>query len=120
MPGEALRVKLDMTRPWNFQPGQHVYLYVPSVGLWTSHPFTVAWSEEKELESASIEKGLAKTQQDVLALSKSTFYLLIRRRTGFTDSLYKKAEKAPNGQITVRAFVEGPYGEFSTPFFSHC
>jgi hypothetical protein len=48
LPGDALRVTVRMARPWRFRPGQHAYLYIPSVGLWTNHPFSVAWSEEEE------------------------------------------------------------------------
>jgi predicted ferric reductase len=63
LPGDALRVTVRMARPWTFRPGQHAYLYLPSVGLWTNHPFSVAWSEEEDsnlsiTSSESDEKGL--------------------------------------------------------------
>ena len=32
LPGDAMRITLRMARPWTFQPGQHIYLYIPSVG----------------------------------------------------------------------------------------
>ena len=107
LPGEALRVTLDLARPWTFRPGQHVYLYMPSVGMWTSHPFTVAWSEEQEIEMVSHGSN----RKEILEASKTNLSLVIRRRTGFTDRLYGKAAKAKDGTIDVRAFVEGPYGE---------
>lgn len=106
LPGEALRVTLDLARPWTFRPGQHVYLYMPSVGMWTSHPFTVAWSEEQEIEMVSHGSN----RKEILEASKTNLSLVIRRRTGFTDRLYGKAAKAKDGTIDVRAFVEGPYG----------
>ena len=109
MPGEAIRVTLDLARPWTFKPGQHVYLYVPSIGWWTSHPFSVAWSESTEKVTA--EKGLVTSRQDVLDMERTSLSLIIRRRTGFTDRLYRKADASPDGQMTVRAVVEGPYGQ---------
>ncbi|KAI9837971.1 MAG: hypothetical protein M1819_006125 [Sarea resinae] len=108
LPGDALRVTLHVARPWLFKPGQHVYLYVPSVGLWTAHPFSIAWSEEQEIPNW--EKGLAVGRQDVLEMKGTSMSLVIRRRTGFTESLYKKAELATDGSITLDALVEGPYG----------
>lgn len=107
LPGEAMRVTLDLARPWTFRPGQHVYLYMPSVGMWTSHPFTVAWSEEKAVEQ---DKEMTVDRKEILELQKTSLSLVIRRRTGFTDRLYRKAEQAKDGQLAVRAFVEGPYG----------
>ncbi|THW13863.1 ferric reductase like transmembrane component [Aureobasidium pullulans] len=105
--GEAIRVTLRMARPWKFRAGQHLYLYLPSVGMWTSHPFTIAWSqEEQDLTSEKLPTDTL----DVLARRKTTMSLIIRRRTGFTDSLWKKAENAPDGRFFTNALVEGPYG----------
>ncbi len=122
MPGEAVRVTLDLARPWTFKPGQHVYLYIPSIGGWTSHPFTVAWSEDKEdKKKMHGEKGaLAHTRQDIAELQKTNLSLIVRRRTGFTDKLYQKVDEAPNGNVAVRAFVEGPYGAFIILFTCLC
>ena len=39
--------------------------------------------------------------------------LIIRRRTGFTDKLFRKAEKAPEGKFVTPCLVEGPYGSQS-------
>ena len=50
------------------------------------------------------------TRQESLSLKKTTLSLLIRRRTGFTDILFKRAENAPNSKVTLRAIAEGPYG----------
>lgn len=56
------------------------------------------------------EKGLVMTQQDTVSTQKETISLLVRRRTGFTNSLYKRAAKSSDGQVCLPAFVEGPYG----------
>ena len=43
LPSEACRVTFEVTRPWRWQPGSHVHAYLPTVALWSSHPFSVAW-----------------------------------------------------------------------------
>ncbi|KAF2834469.1 ferric reductase [Patellaria atrata CBS 101060] len=123
LPGDALRVTLRMARPWKFRPGQHVYLYIPHIGWWTSHPFSLAWSDSEahspvvssEDLPVDIEKSGAITpvvQHDVLGLpTKTSMSLIIRRRTGFTEKLYRKAQNAASGRFTTTAIVEGPYGK---------
>ncbi|KAF2114521.1 ferric reductase like transmembrane component-domain-containing protein [Lophiotrema nucula] len=114
LPGDALRVTVRMARPWRFRPGQHAYLYMPSVGLWTNHPFSLAWSDEEEdLNISSMvtdEKGLPMNRQDILEKHKTSMSFIVRRRTGFTEKLYKKADLSAAGKFTTTAFVEGPYG----------
>ena len=107
LPGDAVRVTLHVARPWTFRPGQHVFLYMPRIGLWTSHPFSLAWSDEDHTIG---EKGLSYDSDDVLAPRKTTMSLIIRRRTGFTERLFRKAENSVSGTFTTTAFVEGPYG----------
>lgn len=107
LPGNACRVTIDLARPWTFKPGQHAYLYMPSIGLLTSHPFSIAWSEEAE--DLSDEK-LAMNRQDVLEMQKTKMSFIIRARTGFTDKLFKKAEAAVDGRFNTKCFAEGPYG----------
>lgn len=108
LPGNACRVTLDMARPWNFKPGQHAYLYMPSVGFWTSHPFSVAWSQESE--SLDPEEKIAMNRQDILAMQKTSMSFIVRARTGFTNSLYQKALTSPDGRFTTKCMAEGPYG----------
>lgn len=117
LPGDALRVTLRIARPWTFLPGQHIYLYMPSIGMWTSHPFSLAWSEAEQ--DLSAEKGLPMDRHEVLSMQKSTMSLIIRRRTGFTDKLWKKAEKSPEGRFVSSAIVEGPYGSQNLESYGH-
>ena len=120
LPGDALRVTVNMARPWRFRPGQHAYLYMPSIGLWTSHPFSVAWSDEEEdlsiTNMSSDEKGLPMNRQDILEMQKTSMSFIVRRRTGFTEKLYKKADLSAAGKFTTTAFVEGPYGKCRSLF----
>lgn len=107
MAGNAIRVNIQVARPWSFRPGQHVFLTIPSIGLWTSHPFSVAWSNEGGQDS---EKGLGLDEVDLPSYHGTTFSFVVRRRAGFTNSLFQRAEKSLNRRISLRAFVEGPYG----------
>jgi predicted ferric reductase len=107
MAGNAIRVQIRVARPWLFHPGQHIFLTIPSIGLWTSHPFSVAWSNEGDGQDS--EKGLAVNRQDLLA-NYGTVSFVVRRRSGFTNSLFQKADNSPNGRISLKAYVEGPYG----------
>ena len=109
LPGDAVRVTLRIAKPWKFQPGQHVYLSMPTVGQMQSHPFSLAWSDERT--DPSKEKALPMARQDIFAARKTTMSLVIRRRTGFTDKMFTKAESSPGGKFVTTAFVEGPYGD---------
>ena len=108
LPGDACRVTLKMARPWIFKPGQHAFITIPSVGLWTSHPFSLAWSDTEERTDS--EKGLVIDHSDILARSQTSMSMIIRRRNGFTEQLFRKAEKSSLGRATVTALIEGPYG----------
>ncbi|KAK4157109.1 ferric reductase like transmembrane component-domain-containing protein [Chaetomidium leptoderma] len=108
LPGGACRVTVTMARPWVFRPGQHAYLYMPTIGFWQSHPFTVAWSDEADHHADAGEK-LPLRRQDVLAAKKTTLSFIIRGRTGFTGALYSRAAAHPDGKMVTRCLVEGPY-----------
>lgn len=110
LPGDATRITLRMTRPWKFRPGQHLYLYMPKLGLWTSHPFTIAWSEQEHHIKFSGDEKLPTQRQDMMQAT-TTMSLVVRSRTGFTSTLFKRAMKAPDGVFSTTAFVEGPYGK---------
>lgn len=107
LPGNAVRVTVNMARPWAFGPGQHAYLYFPSISWWQSHPFSVAWSEETD--SFDGEK-LPMDRNEVLSMRKTSMCFVIRARTGATGALYKKASACPDGRLLTSCYVEGPYG----------
>lgn len=112
LPGSVARVDVDVSRAWNFRPGQYMYLYMPCLGLWTSHPFTVAWSSagtdtlnvtEKRSSSDSIATLLGGSET-------TTMSVLIKGQDGFTKKLLDKVEDSPEGRIKVTALAEGPFG----------
>lgn len=108
LPGNAVRVTIDMAKPWTFKSGQHAYLHMPKIDFFfTSHPFSVAWSEEGEKLDG---EKLAMNRQDILAMKKTSMSFIVRERTGFTKKLYRKAEASPGGKFYTTVFAEGPYG----------
>lgn len=107
LPGDACRVTVTLARPWTFRPGQHAYLYVPSIGLWQSHPFSVAWSED--VDQPGPDK-LAMNRHDVLAAWRTSVSFIVRARTGFTEKLCRRAADSPGGRLVTTGYVEGPYG----------
>lgn len=112
LPGSVARVDIDVSRAWNFRPGQYMYLYMPCLGLWTSHPFTVAW-KSMESDSLSIEEKLSSSDSIVSLLGgtqTTTMSVLIKGQDGFTKKLLQKAEDNPEGRISAMALAEGPFG----------
>ncbi|KAI0390363.1 ferric reductase like transmembrane component-domain-containing protein [Xylariaceae sp. FL0594] len=107
LPGNAVRVTVTMARPWKFMPGQHAYLYMPTISFWQSHPFSLAWSEEADDVK---DDKIALNRQDILAMRKTSMSFIIRARTGMTSTLYQRAAASPDGRLVTRCLVEGPYG----------
>ncbi|SMQ54505.1 unnamed protein product [Zymoseptoria tritici ST99CH_3D7] len=47
LPNDACRVTFELSRPWKWRPGCHVHAYIPTLALWSSHPFSIAWAENR-------------------------------------------------------------------------
>jgi predicted ferric reductase len=112
---EACRVTFELARPWKPRSGCHVHIYIPSISFlagFNSHPFSVAWDTVRPV--AIKEKGkdlpIQEIDYDREEKLQGTISLVIRARTGFTRSLYKKASQQPGGILHTRGAVEGPYG----------
>ncbi|KAI5851114.1 ferric reductase like transmembrane component-domain-containing protein [Morchella snyderi] len=125
----AVRVSVELVRPWDFKPGQHAYIYIPRIGWWQSHPFSIAWaSTEQDPRPASrlhrlsmpplpvYHRELVTTQAPK---TKTTMHFVISKHSGFTKKLYDAAAKANNGNdgekgevapLQVVGMFEGPYG----------
>ncbi|KAF2828100.1 hypothetical protein CC86DRAFT_204260 [Ophiobolus disseminans] len=113
MPGEAVRVTIDLVRDWHPRPGCHAHMWMPAMSLWSSHPFSVAWATT--ISPDSKEMTLPILEGDALmapgAPQKSRqISLVCRARTGLTRKMYERACKAPNETFTIWGFIEGPYG----------
>lgn len=115
MAGDACRVTFELPRPWRYRPGCHVYVYLPSISLWMSHPFSIAWSQKRPTPYLTLENEklpMTKSDLDIPNLTRTTtsISLVICKRTGMTAKLYERAKASPTGIITMSGAVEGPYG----------
>jgi NAD(P)H-flavin reductase len=106
-------------------PGVFVYIYVPGVYFWQSHPFTIAsWHQPSDhplittpgtsssygtmvIASPPLTNNKLSTHR---SLSGNTFDLLIRPQQGMTKKLYQAVEKLGPGGGDMEVLIEGPYG----------
>ncbi|KIW36881.1 uncharacterized protein PV06_10995 [Exophiala oligosperma] len=118
LPHYVLRISIKCPRPWSFRPGQYLYLTLPSVGLWTAHPFSVAWSGEAGALDSTLSTGSQcvggqyfdqKTLYRSETSKEKVMFLIIRTRSGLTKKLWRRAIKA-DGPLHTIALIEGPYG----------
>ncbi|KAJ5335150.1 Riboflavin synthase-like beta-barrel [Penicillium brevicompactum] len=111
LPGSVARVDVAVSRAWRFRPGQHMYLYMPRLGLWTSHPFTVAWTSTSGTAALSEKRGSTDSLRALIGGSETTtMSVLIKGQDGFTKKLIQKAEDSAEGSIKAMALAEGPFG----------
>ncbi|KAJ5155344.1 Riboflavin synthase-like beta-barrel [Penicillium capsulatum] len=112
LPGSVARVDVEVSRAWTFRPGQYMYLYMPCLGLWTSHPFTVAWKSTKDTSLNLHEKRSSSDSFATLigGSETTTMSILVKGQDGFTKKLLRKAEESPEGRIKAMALAEGPFG----------
>lgn len=120
LPGDVARVDVTVIRPWKFEAGQYIYLYIPSLGLWTSHPFSAAWEsadkphgsfsamDSERSSNSSSRSILSDTARD----TQRTVSFLIRKRDGFTKKMLKSVGLKVGLQRRVLVLAEGPFGTF--------
>ena len=86
---DVCHVAVTGIRPWEVEPGQYVYLWIPGVSLtsvFQSHPFCISWWERSDEEPFVL-------------------HLLVRTRRGFTSRLRSEADQC------FSAMIGGPYGQ---------
>ena len=111
--GEACRVTFKLARPWAHKPGCHVYVYLPRISLWMSHPFSVAWSDTSAYEGTEMKEVKPTTPQLEVGMpghQSTSISLIVSKHSGMTAKLYDKAKSSPTGVIELTGFAEGPYG----------
>ena len=112
LPDDALRLQITCRRPWDPKAGQYIYLTIPSIGLWTAHPFSIAWTSE------SVPAQSANASPEGSPPTRPTITLLIRPQKGFTACLERQfTSDDPKSSQPVRTLLEGPYGP--SPSMSH-
>ena len=90
------RIEILAPIGFHWKPWQHVYLRVPTVGLFDKHPFTIA---------ASDRLSEPDDKEDV---ESRVLPLYVRSYAGFTRRLRKHIKANPDAQL--EAWLEGPYG----------
>ncbi|KAL9624930.1 MAG: hypothetical protein Q9160_000977 [Pyrenula sp. 1 TL-2023] len=94
-PDNMTRLEMLAPRGLHWNPGQHVYLRAPTVGLFDNHPFTIAAADGLS------EVGNEKEHPRILPL-------YIRTYAGFTRRLRNYVDEESSTQL--EAWLEGPYG----------
>ena len=115
LPGEACRLTFHLPRHTQIKPSNHVYVYLPTISAWMSHPFSVAWTAERATPLTPTHEKLPSLSSEPLPVLKHTtthtsVSLVISARTGFTRKILNLAMAQPQGQLHVPGFMEGPYG----------
>ncbi|KAJ1032917.1 hypothetical protein NDA16_000196 [Ustilago loliicola] len=119
LPGKTLRLTLRTPNKMSWKPGQWVYLNIPSVRFWESHPFTIASAHDAdfpvatEFVDADAEKGLAHAQK--AKGEERTMVLLVRCRRGFTRYLWNFVAKKRQMQIQAAADAQHGSGMYGMP-----
>ncbi|KAH8803265.1 metalloreductase [Xylogone sp. PMI_703] len=117
--GGACRVTYSVPGTWPKAPGRHIYVYIPSVSLWMSHPFSVAWVKHKAGKEWLSQTAMRRSQQlddtekqeDIqfeYQKDRTTISCIVAARTGMTAELYRHARSKSSG-VNITAFIEGPY-----------
>lgn len=108
LPGRTLRLTLRTPNRMTWQPGQWVYLNLPAVSGWQSHPFTIASAHDADFpilvsgeRDLSVEKQIRKERRK--QGQERTMVLLIRVRRGFTLKLWEYVRKHRHRQVLAAA-----------------
>ena len=115
---DMVKVSLTCPRPWRSKPGQYIYLTIPEIGLWTAHPFSIAWAEQaKDKNTASWASSSSRSFNDPEKLASNhpaspnilatKIHLLIRPQVGFTRTLHRRPIHSTSRNLL--ALIEGPY-----------
>jgi predicted ferric reductase len=110
LPGDATRVTFSLPRSWNTIPGTHAHIYLPRVALWSSHPFSIAWSQSLGYTRLDSEKCTSTADGLKLDDGPSTVSCVVRARSGMTRTLHDLTSNVESDSVTLWGAVEGPYG----------
>jgi len=113
LPAEACRVTFELRRPWHWTPGCHVHAYLPAFALWSSHPFSVAWAENRSrtpLTEVDLEKvsscqdpsarGTLRSERPAL-VARHSAYSKLSGETRTTTTVIEATHKAPDANIAL-------------------
>lgn len=95
LPGHATRITIQNPPVRSWSPGQHVFISIPSISPFQSHPFTIASSPSSATKELSF---------------------VVRAHAGFSRRLYNCATSLlpttshPAKERPFTIFLDGPYG----------
>ncbi|EWC46036.1 hypothetical protein DRE_04829 [Drechslerella stenobrocha 248] len=95
----------DVKMKW--RAGQHIYLSVPSLRPFESHPFSIS-----SVCGASAPTGKEYRELGGVTSASGTrdLHLLISSRAGFSRQLHRKCAPLSGTPVLLKALIEGPYG----------
>ncbi|KAM6540234.1 ferric-chelate reductase Frp1 [Fusarium falciforme] len=76
---------------FEWKAGQHIYLWLPRLGPFEAHPYTIACAHKIEGTCCC-----------------NSIQLVVRAHNGFSKRIHQYATKNPSSELT--GFVSGPYG----------
>ncbi|KAN0061676.1 hypothetical protein ACQY0O_005667 [Thecaphora frezii] len=120
LPGKTLRLTLRTPNKMSWKPGQWVYLNLPGVRWFESHPFTIASAHDADFP---VSTGFAQADEEKGPMSPTkvkgeerTIVLLIRARKGFTSYLWDHVVKRRQQQIEAVSDAQpGAHGGYENP-----
>lgn len=107
--------------PFTWRPGQHIRISIPSLELFSIHPFTPANCSAMPPPPLPPRKDI---EQNVITATQprqtSEMLLLVKKKTGFTRRLADYhadwlSRPCPNASVPANkdltAYIDGPYGD---------
>lgn len=95
LPGRATRITIQNPPLRSWSPGQHVFISIPSISPFQSHPFTIASSPSS---------------------TRNEISFVVRSHAGFSRRLYDRATSVlprtsrPAKENSFTVILDGPYG----------
>ena len=114
LPAEACRVTFELSRPWRWTPGCHVHMYVPTLALWSSHPFSIAWGENKgrqspkEIEMEVKHTGIPQFDSQGALQNLANQGRPVRPLLTTKESTFSKQTGAPGSIATIAEVTHKP------------
>jgi predicted ferric reductase len=99
--GDMVKLQVFVPSTYMWRPSQHCFLRIPTLSIFDSHPFTIASAPDTNNSDNAEEKRI----------TVNTLVFLVRPHEGFTRKL--SAYARDNTDISLRVFVDGPYGGLS-------
>ncbi|QUC19105.1 uncharacterized protein UV8b_03346 [Ustilaginoidea virens] len=90
--GDSITLLTVKDAHFKWHAGQHIYLWIPRLGLIESHPYTIACAHQGYSKSCCC----------------NSIQLIIRAHSGFSKRLHSFAVKNPTRYLT--GFILGPFG----------